>query len=461
MPPSMCPVGDPFHIARVTERDFDRMINAAGGRRVVGDSSVENIPNADYLLGGAIIELKLIEEEGFEKEARQRRLATLFREYQPEYPVIVVDPAALDAEGQRCYLGIVAGPIQTAVKTAARQLEQTKQNLDTEASRVALVINNGYTALSEDDFTRVVLKAARNDTTKIDSVIVGGIYYYTDDFDSWVIFPFEERPINLSKSWKGFSSLKHQWDAFANEIMTDYIRRGDVGGRPRKAPVDDLVFEFDGIRFVKPSLQVGVPSNFWGPERPRRNSTGLESCPPVGMVFPDLDEATWQQLAARIEYTSFLKESYPEWLEFRDAELRKTSNPLRPLVPTGVAYQEFSSWCQERVQPLGDSALLQYAAFRFDELVREIISKARDVVEVSIVPTRYVFVETHEIGRDRANDFSSITLRTETLSGTNDEQCVRFQRIFHEHALAVGAAYAVKHGVHVILFQRVRTYAWI
>ena len=80
---------------------------------------------ADYELNEALIELKLVEEEGFDKEERQVKLANLFKENQPGRPVVVINPRLLDAAGQREYYNIVSGPIKTHVKKAAKQLENT------------------------------------------------------------------------------------------------------------------------------------------------------------------------------------------------------------------------------------------------------------------------------------------------------------------------------------------------
>ena len=304
-----------LRIARVTEADFDRLVTLAGGRRNSEDSSAKDAPNADYLLDDAIIELKLIEEEGLEKHERQRRLAGLFRGYQPKIPVVVLDPACLDAEGERRYFRIVAGPVQNSIKKASRQLECTRQGAGGDLARVLVAINNGYTALTHDEFTRVALKSAHNDTRNIDSVVVGGVYYYTDDFDFYALFPFEEYPINLSRRFVSFQRLKQRWDEFAEQIMTATLR-GGTPDRFDKIPVVDIAFDIDGVTFVKPAPNMGTPSSFWGAERPRRNSTGLTSCPPVAMTFPDIDEQAWARLASTLGTSGFLKGSFPEWSRF-------------------------------------------------------------------------------------------------------------------------------------------------
>ena len=330
-----------LRIGRVTEPDFDRIITRAGGKPWSEISRATNSPNADYLLDGVICELKLIEEEGLEKPERQRRLAELFRQYQQRQPVVVLDPTCLGTEGERRYFKIVAGPIQTAIKKASKQLESTQKDFGTDLTRVVIAINNGYTALTHDEFTHIVLKSARNDTQNIDTVIIGGVYYYTDDFDYCAFFPFEEHPINISRSCSSFERLKEQWDSFADHTMTAVLQGQRPPDSADKMPVIDIAFDVDGITFVKPAPRMGVPSKFWGAERPRRNSTGLTRCPPVGMTFPDLDESTWEQVRSVLGPSGFLKESFVEWRQFRERELSKACDPQQPLVPIPITYDGF------------------------------------------------------------------------------------------------------------------------
>ena len=82
-------------------RDIDGVIRSAAGNRFASEDS------ADYQLNEAIIEPKLITEEGFEKEERQRKLAELFKRNQPDKPVVILDPASLDRADQREYYNII------------------------------------------------------------------------------------------------------------------------------------------------------------------------------------------------------------------------------------------------------------------------------------------------------------------------------------------------------------------
>src|SRR3954468_23218212 len=101
-----------LRIKGVSEKDFDGIVAKAGGKRIQSEGS------ADYVLNEAVFELKLIQEEGFEKATRQSKLAKLFSEQQPGAPVVVIDPKTLDTAKAREYYRIVEGPLKTHIKKA-------------------------------------------------------------------------------------------------------------------------------------------------------------------------------------------------------------------------------------------------------------------------------------------------------------------------------------------------------
>ena len=59
-----------FPIRALTEADIDGIIEAAGGVRAHPDQDRREEVGADYVLGGTVIELKLLDEEGFDKPER-------------------------------------------------------------------------------------------------------------------------------------------------------------------------------------------------------------------------------------------------------------------------------------------------------------------------------------------------------------------------------------------------------
>ena len=70
---------DHVEIGKLEESDFDGILAKAGGQRLSADESRDRQLNADYVLGEAVVELKLVEEEGLEKEERRRKVAAVFR----------------------------------------------------------------------------------------------------------------------------------------------------------------------------------------------------------------------------------------------------------------------------------------------------------------------------------------------------------------------------------------------
>jgi hypothetical protein len=85
--------------------------------------------NADYLASGFVIELKIIEEEGIEKEQRQRKLAKLLSSVYPQNSEIDIALETTPEHIRREVEKIVSGPIQTAVKKASQQIRETSEDL--------------------------------------------------------------------------------------------------------------------------------------------------------------------------------------------------------------------------------------------------------------------------------------------------------------------------------------------
>lgn len=246
---------DYIRIKKISQTDFDGIVEAAGGVRIDLQTAETS---ADYKLNEAIIELKLIEEEGFEKAPRQAKLAALFKAQQPNRPVVVLDPAGLDPGQFRDYYNIVAGPIKTQVKSAARHLEATAQRYTPSPTRVLVIINLGYTALAADEFASVCLKCVRNDTTKIDFVVCGGIYLHSDKFDNYLLPRFDLHPVNLDRPFPSFDALLKAWHAFEERLATSMVTEPplpQVRGQSRRT--EDIRQKYCFLRdrpFLRPFL---------------------------------------------------------------------------------------------------------------------------------------------------------------------------------------------------------------
>ena len=270
-----------IRIKAVSEADFDQVITSAGGSRILEDGS------ADYRLNEAIIELKLVSEEGFDKAERQKKLAAyLFRETPPKRRVVVIKPEQLNDADSRDYYRIIEVPIKNACKKASKQLQVTAARCNQKPVQVLVILNVGYTLLSPDEFKDVCFKCVRNDTSGIEWLICGGVYFYSDKADNYVIARFEDFPFNLGRSFASREVLLKSWGSYLDKLMTDAVRNPESLSDGRM-PVVDLMFELDDVRYVKPAPV--MKSKFWpGGFAPRENTSGVERCPPIAVTFPFL-----------------------------------------------------------------------------------------------------------------------------------------------------------------------------
>ena len=322
-----------IRISSISERDFDSIVLDAGGSRLEMDSS------ADYHLNEAVIELKFVQEEGFEKGPRQAKLAALFRKQQPTAPVVVIDPDTLDETQSRNYYNIVATPIKGHIKKASSQLGETAKRYSPEATRVLIILNTGYTALNHDEFKSVCIKCVHNDTTKIDFVVCGGIYLHGDKFDYYLLPRFDLIPVNLNRPFPSYDLLLKAWNAFEERQATNMMMEAPLPGEG-KLPVLDLAFEVDGVRYVKPAP--AVPSNvFPSGHAPRVNSSPIRTCPPVAIVFPSLGAQDWMAFKRALPYAPTLKATHADYQAFQQERETAESAPLKPFVTVPVTFQEF------------------------------------------------------------------------------------------------------------------------
>jgi hypothetical protein len=437
-----------IRIKRVAEADFDGVITSAGGSRIVDPGS------ADYMLNEAIIELKLVEEEGFEKVERQKKLAHLFRQTQPQRPVVLVEPKHLNAADLKAYYRIVEGPIKTACKKASKQLQKTAARLNGPRLRVLVIVNIGYTLLSMDDFEDVCLKCVRNDTSGIDWVICGGIYFYSDKFDNFVISPFKDHQVRDQPAFPSKNALDNAWNTFLNDLMTDAMRN-PVPAEDGQMPALDLAFESDGIRYVKPAPQ--IPSTFW-PDgiAPRENSSGIDSSPCVAWTFPSLSEQDWRRFRKAIPAAGRLKETYGDWLESSPDEERESSNPLKPFVFVEVYFDDFARWSTTPRKQWQFSDIGAYSSKIFHQRAVSILEQAKDTEKSRIVPLEYVHLTVYEIGNDKANDFVALNYVCAVPGFESTKPLIKDLKLFWEYAMVVAASYAIKRKVNAVLYSRRR-----
>ena len=445
---------DYLRIGRLVESDFDGIIEDAGGRRFSADHSKEKKPNADYRLGSLVIELKIVEEEGLEKQTRQQKLANLFRESFPDKPTLILLPELLEAQDQRKYYRIMETPIKNHVRKAAKQL-----SISAVADEVKglILVNNGYGALSQDEFKDIAKKCATNDTSNIDFLITCGLYYFSDRFDSYFMTDFDSISINNGKELKEKDAILDSFNKFINHFMTSYLQGTDPRKKDR-LPLLDLDYEIDGFKFVKPAPKMG-PSKFFINGRPRENSTGLTTCPPVARTFPSVSFQDWSVFKTMLPH-SFWKGSYGDWLRFREEESEKKHTPLMPFVQIPVSPSGYRRWVEGQNKESSFDALCGYASQIFQDEIKKQIIRSENREDFKLLLAKYILLVVEEIGQDKANDVSSIYIVEDRMGREEFIPLFENKRIFFEHALGLAGAYAVKHGADVILHEVDKTFCW-
>ena len=442
------PVMNFIRIRSLTEADFDLVIKEAGGTRLTTEGS------ADYVLNEAVVELKLVNEEGFDKPTRQKKIADLFRLQSPRAPVVVVDPDCLDEAGLRAYYNIVEGPIKTHVKKAASQLEATSQRYRPPLARVLVIVNVGYTALTHDEFVSVCLKCAQNDTSKIDWIVCCGVYFHSDKFDQYLFAHFDDKVINVGTVFPSFEALAKAWDKLADRIGLSPIKE-EAPIDLSRMPVLDLVFDLDGVTYVKEAPRLPQSDMWPAGRRPRDNSTGIETCPAVAKTFPALSLETWKRFKKELPHVFELGPTYKEWVHFQQQEEKKWDAVLKPFVPILIEYDELAGLLARPASEWSFSHLCRFANQTFYSRALKVLEGAVERDKTTVVPLEFIYLIVREIGEDKANDLASIYYISMLPGFEREELLVENARVFFEHAGPLAASYAVKRNVERLVYTKV------
>jgi len=448
----------PPTIQPIRELDIDVVIANAGGGRAHLHADRRRQVSADYLLGNAVIELKFLDDEALAKPEHQARIAALFARYQPERPVVIVDPRLLPPEARREYASILQRPVRGAVAKARGQLKQSRVEIPGITTTVLFVINNGFAALTQEELVQHVERRARNDSREIDGIVVGGCYFHSDGFDTVALWPLDYVPIRTERRFEGFEALRSAWGGFAEQHMTAFVR-GEHGPDAEKEPVSDIAFDVDGVTFVKPAIPFGNESKFCGPRRPRQNAVSFDGLPPVATTIPAMTEAEHRRIRAALQEEPLLC-TYARWLVHVE-EAKTTHTELMPIVPIEVTRGGWEGWRKRHPEHRALESLRRYANDVFNRRAREFLAAASEMKDEITPPHAYIAVGTEVIGQDARNDISHIASIRQRWNAL-PEICplVSNARIPHEHALSLAAAYAVREGVDAVFWRLDLQFAW-
>ena len=154
----------PFSAPPFSESEIKlEVVIPCGGRSVKEDATKASEENADFLIGGSVIELKLLDANPISNLGLQEEMAELFGGINPGCPTVVIDRSLLDEIGKSSYDNAFRTTFKTMVKKAKRQLRNSLE--ETGARRMVLwIVNNSCSTLDHDAVLRIATTCAENDT---------------------------------------------------------------------------------------------------------------------------------------------------------------------------------------------------------------------------------------------------------------------------------------------------------
>lgn len=108
-------------------------------------------------------------------------------------------------------------------------------------------------------------------------------------------------------------------------------------------------------------------------------------------------------------------------------------------------------------------SLFEFTNAEFSNQLRELIGLAQSSDRPKIIPATYVLVVTEVIGQDMANDVSHIAIIREQMGDTSPYTfpLIENKRMFHEHALALGGAHAIRDGIETLVWSKDEQFGWV
>lgn len=405
-----------------TEEDFDDIITSAGGRRYTNDPKIRE-PNCDYVLDKAVIELKMIEEEPIGKKEKQDKFVRLFAP--PRAETVILQPTQ---ENQYEYYKLLSSPIENQLKKASKQLKKSSEKTNAKL-KIAIIMNNGLYMTNNDEFKKIAIERAKNNTSGIDILIVCGIYYFSDTFDMNVIFYFEDiqiRQTEIKYSKVIFEKLLKAWNEKVDHYMTEQIVNQNMKNR-RKEPIKDLFFERNGIRYIKPHPQWGKKSDFWKQGRPRRDTT-KESDLPISYIVPVFDEDVYQYLKRNMVNNSILQNSLDDYNERIKEGRFGAKNKITIMVKIKLDFNDL-----KKLPKNFNIIDVQNIINEKYELIYKQIKDQITENQNSFDCNNFILVEVQEIGIDKANDIAFIS---HIINNKRQEYLIDGIRMKYEYAIA-------------------------
>ena len=431
-----------LNFSSLNEKDFDEIIFDAGGKRYTDDLKIQEL-NCDYILDNAVLELKIIEEEPLGKKEKQQKFIELF---EANAETVILYPF----EKQKYqYFKILQSPIQKALKKASKQLQKSAKEINAQL-KIAIIMNNGLYMVSNDEFKKMAVTRAKNDTSGIDILIVCSMYYHSDKLDMNIMFGFDDIEINQVENYKNIiNKLRSSWNKKIESYMTEQLLNKNLVRN--KKPIQDLFFESKGIRYIKPPMQWGEKSTFWKNGRQREDTTNKNDLPLI-CVIPMFDITVYRFLKDKMPNSVLLQNSLSEYIKFIEDYHIKEENRIKLRVYLDFYLDDLKNLPKQ----FNESDIQNFIDVKYETLYNQI---KNEMIEYkgNLECDDFILLETQEIGMDKANDIAFISHIKNNL---RQEYFLDGIRIKYEYAVAVAITLCMIVKAKKVCFIRNEDFKW-
>ena len=243
-----------FPIPKITESFIDDVMTEITWHRY--DEKYPVVDNqliADYVGPNSVGELKIFEEEGLEKEERQKAIAQLLTPYAVSGDLVDIELDTIPSEIRRKFENIVSSPFKSAIKKASKQLRESACVHKATGDRVLVAVNNGYSYLYADSFERLLVSRAKRDSQSIGYAACVNVEYHQSDFDANIFCTTRIHQINSTLAWKYEEAFVEAVGNKFNEAMSVMMANQmdpDLW-KNRQNPVKDIHFTKNGVEYIR------------------------------------------------------------------------------------------------------------------------------------------------------------------------------------------------------------------
>jgi hypothetical protein len=466
-------------VETVIEAIVDDNVIKAGGRRAFEagvDRNGQEPKNADYIIETTAIELKIIESDGLSTPEVQAKIAKLFGPYFPKWPIVPVDPSDLSKVDLSEYENIVGKSVRKTLVKAEKQLQKTRLDNPDLTHSVIMVINNHGRGFDYDILRAICLKGLRNDAKQVDGVLIVSVDMLGDGFDTMTSMPFvyyarngnydfddesgdEGYAYGQRPSFPGYEALLNSWEGYRMRIMNQTLfnigkTSSSDRGLPSKGTFSDAIFQHEAVTYVLPAPHMG-PSDFYRDGRPRLNTSGITTCPPVCTILIAPENSHIESLRP------YLPVGQPVGEESINRILRSNQKSAERPIAAVRDLHGWDDWLIDEGKIRSRQTLFSYTNKLLSQRLGDIAERAIRTTPDMTIPSGSIFAKCTPIGMDMANDVSEIYIVGNRQRGQHRVMPLEGPiRMFEQHALLRAAAWALTYDRDTIYYDVNRKYGW-